>query len=121
MTGKFIFIHLALICDLLLAYSMANERYPSKYDDIDIDEILANPRLRNQYIGCLVNTSPCVTEAARFVKDKFKEMYLTKCMKCTEKQVMFFDKVTEWFMINDPDTWKHIVEIILKELRNKNT
>jgi len=34
---------------------------------------------------------------------------------------MFFDKVTEWFTINDPDTWKHIVEIILKELQNKNT
>jgi hypothetical protein len=82
MTGKFIFIHLALICDLLLAYSMANERYPSKYDDIDIDEILANPRLRNQYIGCLVNTSPCVTEAARFVKGNYPFLFFFPLYRC---------------------------------------
>ncbi|EZA59553.1 ObirCsp9 [Ooceraea biroi] len=120
MTGKSVVIGLALICGLLLTYSMAEERYSSKYDDIDIDAILANPRLRNQYVSCMLNTSPCVTAAARFLKEKFAEAYITRCRKCTEKQVAFLDKITDWYMKNDPATWKRGVEMVIKELRNKN-
>jgi len=71
MTVKSLLICLALICGLLLTYSTANERYSSKYDDVNVDEVLANPRLRNQYVSCLVNTSPCVTGAARFLKGNY--------------------------------------------------
>lgn len=37
--------------------------YETKYDNIDLDEILKNDRLRKNYIKCLVNNGPCTPDA----------------------------------------------------------
>lgn len=37
--------------------------YETKYDNIDLDEILKNDRLRKNYIRCLVNNGPCTPDA----------------------------------------------------------
>lgn len=52
---------------VLIAHA-EDEKYSNKYDYIDANEVLANSRLRNQYVGCLINTSPCTTGSARFLK-----------------------------------------------------
>lgn len=57
-------------CIMLIAHA-ADEKYSNKYDHIDIKAILDNPRSRNQYLGCIMDTSPCITGAARFLKGNF--------------------------------------------------
>lgn len=37
--------------------------YETKYDNIDLDEILKNDRLRKNYIKCLLNNGPCTPDA----------------------------------------------------------
>ncbi|KAM0728452.1 putative odorant-binding protein A10 [Formica fusca] len=108
---------LIVTCIVLVAHA-ADEKYSTKYDNIDVDAVLANPRLRNQYVSCVMGTSACITGSARFLKEKFAEAFVTRCSKCTEKQIYFFDTVTEWFMKNEPDTFHRVVEIAIKQRKN---
>ncbi|XP_072753956.1 putative odorant-binding protein A10 [Anoplolepis gracilipes] len=96
------------------------EKYSSKYDHIDVNAVLANSRLRNQYINCLNGSAPCNTGASRFLKEKFAEAFVTRCKKCTERQIYFFDTIIDWFTKNDPETWNHLVKMAIKELQKKS-
>lgn len=60
-----------LITISLFAWSQAKELYSDKYDYVNIDEVLANERLRDQYLNCLMETAPCLTPDAVFFKGKF--------------------------------------------------
>lgn len=61
------FACLVVTCIVLVAHA-ADEKYSNKYDDIDIKAVLDNPRSRNQYLGCITDTSPCITGSARYLK-----------------------------------------------------
>ena len=107
---------------LLLVFAEEEEQYTSKYDDIDVHAILANPKLRNQYLNCYLETGPCVTADAKYFKVRFPEIIATRCKKCTEKQVQFLDAVTTWYVENEPDTWKLVIDTALQELnKGQNT
>lgn len=47
------------------------DRYSTKYDDVNVDEILANKKLRKQYENCYLDKGPCVTPDAVYFKSKF--------------------------------------------------
>ncbi|EFN64584.1 Putative odorant-binding protein A10 [Camponotus floridanus] len=104
---------------VLIAHA-ENEKYSSKYDHIDVNEVLANSHLRNQYVRCLINISPCTMGSARFLKDIFAEAFITKCKKCTDKQIYIFNVITDWFTKNEPETWNHIVRTTIEEAQRKN-
>ena len=111
-----------LLTTVLVLVFAEEEQYTSKYDDIDVHAILANSKLRNQYLNCYLETGPCVTADAKYFKARFPEIIATRCKKCTEKQIQFLDIVTAWYEENEPDTWKHVIETALRELdKGKNT
>lgn len=39
------------------------DKYTTKYDEIEVDEILNNKRLLNPYVECALETGPCTKEA----------------------------------------------------------
>lgn len=45
--------------------------YETKYDNVDLDEILKNDRLRKNYVKCLLNEGPCTPDAQE-LKSKWK-------------------------------------------------
>ncbi|KAL2728639.1 ejaculatory bulb-specific protein 3 [Vespula squamosa] len=90
--------------------------YTTKYDNINVDEILNSPRLRNQYTDCYLGTAPCVTPEAKFLKEVLPEVLVTKCSKCSDKQKVIFDKVITWFEENDKKTWN---SILTKSINNR--
>lgn len=45
--------------------------YETKYDNIDLDELLKNDRLRKNYVKCLLNEGPCTPDAQE-LKSKAK-------------------------------------------------
>lgn len=45
--------------------------YETKYDNIDLDELLKNDRLRKNYVRCLLNQGPCTPDAQE-LKSKSK-------------------------------------------------
>ncbi|XP_031826174.1 chemosensory protein 1 [Nomia melanderi] len=110
------------VLSVILAVTYADEdedteTYTSKYDDINVDEILTNSKLRKQYENCYLDKGPCVTPDAVYFKDKFVDIFTTNCKKCTAKQVQFYDKIVSWYAENDQDTWNTIVEKTLEDAR----
>ena len=65
-------MHILLQCvlTLLLVYQYHCETYTTKYDGVDLDEILASDRLLTGYVKCLLDHGPC-TPDGKELKSKF--------------------------------------------------
>ena len=63
---------IAFVSAIVLVSCEDNSKYDSKYDFVDVDSILANPRQRNQYYKCFAGEGPCVTPDAKFFRGKKK-------------------------------------------------
>ena len=48
--------------------------YTDKYDNIDIDAVIANERLLKNYIGCLLESNPC-TPDVKELKNKCDKLF----------------------------------------------
>lgn len=58
----------------VLADDSNETKYTTKYDNINVEEILNTPRLRGQYVDCYLGNSPCLTPEAKFLKGKDKAL-----------------------------------------------
>lgn len=58
------------VLTICIAFNYAADFYPTKYDNVNIDEILNNSRVRKQYSMCYLGTGPCLTSDATFFKGK---------------------------------------------------
>lgn len=47
---------------LILQIFAVSQGYDTKYDDIDLDEILKIDRLRHNYVKCLLGEGPCTPD-----------------------------------------------------------
>ncbi|KAI8128128.1 putative odorant-binding protein A10 [Lucilia cuprina] len=114
------------------------QTYDNRFDNIDIDEILGQERLLNNYIKCLEGLGPC-TPDAKMLKGKLTKPYtliplpltnenfailknfqiletlpdaiMTNCAKCTERQKYGSDKVTHHLIDNRPEDWNRLEKI----------
>lgn len=56
---------IAVCLAVALAVVMAaDEKYTTKYDNVNLDEILNNERLFKQYYNCLIDKGSCTPDAA---------------------------------------------------------
>ncbi|XP_055548197.1 ejaculatory bulb-specific protein 3-like [Wyeomyia smithii] len=92
---------------LLIFVVAAQEQYSTKYDGIDIDEILKSERLFNNYYKCLMDDGPC-TPDGKELKRLLPEALQTNCEKCTESQHAGALKVINYLIQNRPEQWKNL-------------
>ncbi|XP_016928731.1 ejaculatory bulb-specific protein 3 [Drosophila suzukii] len=85
----------------------AEDKYTTKYDNIDVDEILKSDRLFGNYFKCLVDTGKCTPEG-RELKKSLPDALKTECSKCSEKQRQNTDKVIRYIIDNKPEEWKQL-------------
>ncbi|ALC42649.1 PebIII [Drosophila busckii] len=85
----------------------AEEKYTTKYDNIDVDEILKSDRLFKNYLNCLLETGKCTPEAKE-LKKSLPDALKTECSKCSEKQKQNTDKVIRFIHDNKPEEWKQL-------------
>lgn len=57
-------ILLVLMLGTTLLVRAEDTTYTTKYDNIDIEAILQNDRLLNNYVGCLLDQNPCTPDGA---------------------------------------------------------
>lgn len=67
---------LMIVCSFAAAAAAEEESkkaagYETKYDNIDLDELLGNDRLRKNYVKCLMGQGPCSPDALE-LKSKAK-------------------------------------------------
>ncbi|XP_070169008.1 ejaculatory bulb-specific protein 3-like [Polyergus mexicanus] len=113
-------IRLVTLISIALLCVFAEELYSDKYDYIDMKEILKNHKLRVQYYQCVMETGPCLTEDAKFIKEISSEAFQTKCKKCTEKQKKMLDIIVDWYTQNEPELWQKFVKKSLEDMKKKN-
>lgn len=65
----------------LLALALAEEKYTSKWDNIDLDQILKNDRLLNNYIDCVLEKGSCTPDGSE-LKSNEKFIYFIILLDC---------------------------------------
>ncbi|XP_062130444.1 ejaculatory bulb-specific protein 3 [Drosophila sulfurigaster albostrigata] len=101
MKAIFAILAVAIVC------VAAEEKYTTKYDNIDIDEILKSTRLFDNYFKCLIDTGKCSPEG-RELKRSLPDALKTECSKCSEKQKINTDKVVRFIIDKKPEEWKQL-------------
>lgn len=91
----------------LIAVVAADDTYTTKYDGIDLDEILQSDRLFKNYFNCLMEQGKC-TPDGRELKTHIGEALKTECAKCSEKQKKGTEKVLTYIIKNKPEEWKQL-------------
>ncbi|XP_053615074.1 ejaculatory bulb-specific protein 3 [Plodia interpunctella] len=103
------FLLAALITYLFNGSVCEDSTYTTKYDGVDLDEILANERLLAGYINCLLDAGPC-TPDGKELKNNLPDAIQNDCHKCTERQREGADKVMEYIIDHNPDDWIKLEE-----------
>ncbi|XP_033216283.1 ejaculatory bulb-specific protein 3-like [Belonocnema kinseyi] len=99
---------LVFLVALVVAVSAAPE-YTSKFDNIDLDQILNNDRLLNNYISCLLKDTGC-TPDGKELKTVLPDALATECVNCTEKQKKGSEKVIQFLSDKKPEIWKQLLD-----------
>ncbi|XP_058452941.1 ejaculatory bulb-specific protein 3-like [Malaya genurostris] len=98
---KIIIVALALV---VLA-AADDDKYTTKYDSVDTDEILKSDRLFVNYFKCLMDEGACTPDANE-LKRSLPDALENDCAKCSPKQKETSSKVIKNLTENRPEQWK---------------
>ncbi|KAJ8960213.1 hypothetical protein NQ318_003937 [Aromia moschata] len=93
----------------------AQDKYTTKYDNIDLDSIIGNDRLFKNYIDCLLDKGKCTSDAAE-LKKHIPDALESECEKCSEKQRNGIRKVIKHLAENK----KRLVERTDQQVRSRS-
>ncbi|EZA60473.1 ObirCsp6 [Ooceraea biroi] len=92
----------------LIALALAAERYPVKYDDVDVERILQNNRVLTNYIRCMLDEGPCTAEG-RELRKTLPDALSTGCTKCNDKQKTVAEKVIGHLKAKRSKDWERLI------------
>ncbi|XP_005182270.1 ejaculatory bulb-specific protein 3 [Musca domestica] len=92
---------------LMVAGISAQGAFTTKYDNVNIDEILNSDRLLNNYVKCLLDKGSCTADAQE-LKRAIPDALQTECSKCSDKQKKSIRKVANFLIDNKPEHWKEL-------------
>lgn len=101
---KYFFLVFLALAATVIAQNEINQ-YTTKFDSIDVDEILKSDRLFNNYYKCLLDLGRCTPEGVE-LKRVLPEALETSCAKCSEKQRETSDRAIKYLTENRPEEWK---------------
>ncbi|KAG5883696.1 hypothetical protein JTB14_007415 [Gonioctena quinquepunctata] len=83
----FSYLLFVLFCFVTTSYSEVPEKnkYTTKYDNINLEEIIKNDRLLKNYVDCLLEKRRCTPDGLE-LKKNMPDAIETDCSKCSEKQ-----------------------------------
>nr|AWW17227.1 chemosensory protein 3 [Riptortus pedestris] len=88
---------------LVAALVAADEgKFTTKYDNVNVDEVLHNQRLLENYLKCLLDEGKCTPDGQE-LKESIPEALKDKCAKCSEKQKEGTKKVIPFLVKEHPD------------------
>ncbi|XP_053972184.1 ejaculatory bulb-specific protein 3 [Hylaeus volcanicus] len=97
----------AVVFLAVVVCALANEKYTTKYDNVDLDQILRSDRLLNNYVNCLLEKGSCTADGKE-LKKSLPDALETNCSKCSEKQRKGSDKVIRFLVNERPQTWEKL-------------
>ncbi|CAL7933583.1 unnamed protein product [Xylocopa violacea] len=97
----------AVVFLAMLVCALADEKYTTKYDNIDLDQILKSERLLNNYVNCLLDQGSC-TPDGKELKKSLPDALENDCNKCSEKQKEGSEKVIRFLINKRPQIWEKL-------------
>lgn len=101
---------IALSCLIVVVSARAaadTNKYTTKYDGINLDEILKSDRLFNNYYKCLMDQGRCTPDGAE-LKKILPDALKTDCKKCNDKQRAGTERVLRFVIDNKKDQWEKL-------------
>ena len=83
---------------------LGEEKYTTKYDNIDVDTVINTERLLNGYVNCLLERGACTPDAAE-LKKNLPDALERNCAACSEKQKEIADKVSQHLIDHRTEDW----------------
>nr|QUP79549.1 chemosensory protein 3 [Monochamus saltuarius] len=74
-----------LVLFVALIGVVASQKYTTKYDNVDLDQIIKSDRLLKNYIDCVLDRGNCTPDGVE-LKKNLPDALLTDCSKCSETQ-----------------------------------
>lgn len=101
---------IALSCLIVVVSARAvqeGKSYTTKYDGINLDEILKSDRLFNNYYKCLMDSGRCTPDGNE-LKRNLPDALKTECSKCSEKQKAGTEKIIRFLIDRKPKEWNDL-------------
>ena len=92
----------------MVAAVVCDDKYTDKYDNVNVDEILANERLLKGYVDCVLERGKCTPEGKE-LKEHLRDAIETGCKKCTKPQEEGATKVIDFLIKNKLEVWRELV------------
>jgi hypothetical protein len=101
-------MRLIFVCvTLLAAVVIGSNGQNSKLENFDIDMVLKNDRILNNYLKCLLDKGPCTSEG-RELRKVLPETLETSCSKCSDKQRRQTRKLIDHLEAKKPQVFKQV-------------
>lgn len=98
-----------VLCAFVAIVVADDDHYTTKYDNIDIDAILANERLTTNYVNCLLDKGKC-NEDGKTLKEVIPDALITGCSKCNDHQKESVRKVIHHLIKNRKADWDTLLK-----------
>ncbi|KAI5711231.1 hypothetical protein M8J76_008608 [Diaphorina citri] len=98
------------VCCAVIASCLAKpqtKKYTTKYDNINLEEIIHNDRLLNNYYECLIGTGNCTPDGAE-LKRLLPDALENECKACSEKQKEGSEVMIKYLIDNKPEMWAEL-------------
>ncbi|CAO1429751.1 unnamed protein product [Diamesa hyperborea] len=89
---------------VLVGAALAADQYTTKYDGVNLEEILKSERLLNNYYKCLMDTGKCTPDGNE-LKRRLPDALKTDCSNCSEKQKEGTERVIKYLIKNRKSQW----------------
>ncbi|XP_066263141.1 ejaculatory bulb-specific protein 3-like isoform X1 [Euwallacea similis] len=86
-----------------------NHKYTTKYDNVDINDIIHNERLLKNYVFCLLDKASCTPDGLE-LKKNMPDAVETNCSKCSDKQREGSEVMMRYLIDNKPEYWNPLQE-----------
>nr|AWC68032.1 chemosensory protein 13 [Matsumurasca onukii] len=99
-------MYVALVL-MMVAVAVAQDKYTTKYDGVNIDQILQNDRLLTSYFNCIMDKGKCSPDGQE-LKKHIPDALENECAKCSDKQKAGVEKVLRFLYEKKPDLFKEM-------------
>ncbi|KAJ8960215.1 hypothetical protein NQ318_003939 [Aromia moschata] len=86
-----------------LVVAAACQKYTTKYDNVDLDQIIKSDRLMKNYVDCLLDRGKCTPDGQE-LKKNIADALQTDCSKCSETQKDGSKKILK-HLVKDKRPW----------------
>ncbi|KAJ8983039.1 hypothetical protein NQ317_013244, partial [Molorchus minor] len=100
-------VYLVLLVAFVAVISADEVKYTTKYDNVDLDEIIKSDRLLKNYVNCLLDKGKCTPDGAE-LKKVLPDALHSECSKCSETQKKGSKRIIRYLIDNKADWYTEL-------------